>query len=42
MPGLFVPLDVNYADDDKIIDAGPMGERCTPVAGIRQARPVER
>lgn len=26
MAGLFVPLDVNYADDDKIIDAGPMGE----------------
>jgi hypothetical protein len=24
--GLFVPLDVNYADDDKIIDAGPMAE----------------
>lgn len=26
MSGLFVPLDVNYADDDKIIDAGPMAE----------------
>lgn len=26
MPSLFVPLDVNYAEDDKIIDAGPMAE----------------
>jgi hypothetical protein len=26
MANLFVPLDVNYADDDKIIAAGPMGE----------------
>ncbi len=26
MPGLFVPLDVNYADDDKIVEAGPMAE----------------
>jgi hypothetical protein len=26
MAGLFVPLTVGYADDDKIIDAGPMGE----------------
>jgi len=26
MPGLYVPLDVNYADDDKIIAAGPLGE----------------
>ena len=23
---LFVPLDVNYADDDKIVAAGPMAE----------------
>ena len=26
MPGLYVPLYVNYADDDKIIEAGPMAE----------------
>jgi hypothetical protein len=26
MPNLYVPLDVNYAEDDKIIDVGPMGE----------------
>lgn len=26
MANLFVPLDVNYADDDKIVAAGPMGE----------------
>lgn len=26
MPGLYVPLDVNYAEDDKIIDVGPMAE----------------
>lgn len=26
MAGLFVPLNVGYADDDKIIDAGPMAE----------------
>jgi hypothetical protein len=26
MAGLYVPLTVWYADDDKIIDAGPMGE----------------
>jgi hypothetical protein len=26
MAGLFVPLDVNYFEDDKIIDVGPMGE----------------
>lgn len=26
MTRLFVPLDVNYFDDDKIIEAGPLGE----------------
>jgi hypothetical protein len=26
MATLFVPLDVNYAEDDKIIDVGPMAE----------------
>jgi hypothetical protein len=26
MAGLFVPLHVGYAEDHKIIDAGPMGE----------------
>jgi hypothetical protein len=26
MAGLFIPLDVNYADDSKIIDAGPLAE----------------
>jgi hypothetical protein len=26
MPGLYVPLDVEYASDDKLIEAGPMAE----------------
>lgn len=26
MPGLYVPLDVGYFDDDKIIEVGPMAE----------------
>ncbi len=26
MAGLYVPLDVNYADDAKVVDAGPMAE----------------
>ena len=26
MSGLFVPLDVDYADDPKIIEAGPLAE----------------
>jgi hypothetical protein len=26
MPGLYVPLDVNYAEDHKIIEVGPMAE----------------
>jgi hypothetical protein len=26
MARLFVPLDVNYAEDDKLIDVGPMAE----------------
>jgi hypothetical protein len=26
MANLYVPLDVNYAEDDKIVDAGPMAE----------------
>lgn len=26
MPSLYVPLDVGYFDDDKVIEAGPMAE----------------